>query len=214
MAYSSSRRSEGHRIRGLGLSLVVLVLALTGGAVDAGAPELEVVRQLVADDRAEEALDRLEDILAGSPADPEGLLLKGVLLAQLQQPAEARLVFLELIQRRPELPEAYNNLAALYGADGDSEQAIEVLKAALSTHESYATAYRNLTRLYAKMASDAYTSALGGEVGPGHELHELALLDRIGSGEPSEFPVAEPSYPSGTEAASCCGARRRNPCWW
>ncbi len=196
------------------LTWSLAVLALGGSAVDAGRLELEPVRQLAAAKRTEEALDLLEDALEGGPSEPESLLLKGVLLARLQRAKEAELVFLELIERRPDLPEAYNNLAALYAAAGDSEQAIAVLKAALRTHESYHTAYENLTRLYAKMASEAYAKALGGESDLGPQHRDLALVDRIGSGEPSRPLMVEPSVGAGQQAASCCGARHRYRCWW
>ena len=80
---------------------------------------------------------------------------------ELNEGVEAKTIFLELTQRQPHLPEPYNNLAAMYAAAGEYEQAIEVLKLALRTHPSHATAFENLTKVYGKLASEAYDRALG-----------------------------------------------------
>ncbi len=157
-------------------AVVGLAVAFFATALWANVSELEAVRGLASRGRTYEALDRLEPVLAKNPDDFESTLLKGVLLTELGRSAEAKSVFLDLTQRQPGRPEPYNNLAGLYGADGDYEQAIEVLKLALRTHPSYETVYENLTKVYGKLASEAYDRALGHETRGRAEPIELDLL--------------------------------------
>ncbi len=191
-------------MRGWSPGLALPALVCVGSAVRAKAPEWEAVKQLAADSRLSEALEALESLLARDPDDPEGLLLKGVLLAELGRTGEAKTIFLELTQRQPHLPEPYNNLAAMYAAAGEYEQAIELLKLALRTHPSYATAFENLTKVYGKLASEAYDRALGRERGPRVEPVELGLLAELESRAPRESPL-----PSGERPAP--GSIRANP---
>ena len=68
--------------------------------------------------------------------------------------------FKRLIDQYSDDPRAYNNLAAVYAAKGDYEQAREYLEQALSTSRDYATIYNNLGAVYAEMARDSYGKAL------------------------------------------------------
>ena len=54
----------------------------------------------------------------------------------------------------------YNNLAVLYGSQGDYDKARAALVAAIRTNPQYATAYQNLGDVYAQLASQAYSKAL------------------------------------------------------
>ncbi len=73
---------------------------------------------------------------------------------------EARKAYLALISRYPESPRPYNNLASLYAAEGDLEQAQTLLKNALETAPDYLAIYRNIGTVYAAMARDSYGKAL------------------------------------------------------
>lgn len=68
--------------------------------------------------------------------------------------------FKRLIEQYSDDPRAYNNLAAVYAAQGDYEQAREYLERALATSWEYATIYNNLGAVYAEMARDSYGKAL------------------------------------------------------
>jgi tetratricopeptide (TPR) repeat protein len=81
---------------------------------------------------------------------------KGVLLADLHRNDEAIKVFSKLIQDYPDLPEPYNNLAALYAARGNYEDAQDTLERGMRTDPAYVTAYRNLNEINLRIASTAY----------------------------------------------------------
>ena len=107
-----------------------------------------------------EALDRLNAFLTEHPRDARARFLKGVILTELNKPADAIKVFTALTQDYPELPEPYNNLAVLYAAQGDYEKARQALEMSIRTHPSYAVAHENLGDIYATLASQAYDKAL------------------------------------------------------
>jgi Flp pilus assembly protein TadD len=83
-----------------------------------------------------------------------------VILADLGRTVEATLVFERLIQEFPELPEPYNNLAAIHAAQGRFESALGLLRQSLAAAPNYVTAYENLGDLYLSMAEQAYGKAL------------------------------------------------------
>ena len=60
----------------------------------------------------------------------------------------------------PELPEPYNNLAALYAARGDFEKARAALDGALRANPGFAVAHENLGDVYAQLARLSYQRAL------------------------------------------------------
>lgn len=125
-----------------------------------------------------QALAMLDEQLASNPRDPQLLLLKGVVLADIGRGKEARAIFQNLIVDHPSLPEPYNNLAVLYAAEGDFEKAKTVLEMAIKTNPSYATAYENLGDVYAKLASESYARALN--LQPRKELQpKLRLINQV-----------------------------------
>ncbi|HTJ95766.1 MAG TPA: tetratricopeptide repeat protein, partial [Pararobbsia sp.] len=67
--------------------------------------------------------------------------------------------FLALTQQYPEVPEPYNNLAALYAKRGQYDNARATLETAISSNPGFALGYQNLGSLYLKLAEDAYTHA-------------------------------------------------------
>ncbi len=85
---------------------------------------------------------------------------RGVTLSMLDRKAEALQVFQKLVEDHPEMPAPYNNLAVLYGSQGDYDKARAALVAAIRTNPQYATAYQNLGDVYAQLASQAYSKAL------------------------------------------------------
>ncbi len=65
-----------------------------------------------------------------------------------------------LVGEFPQDPRAYNNLAAVYAARGDLEQARILLERGLATNSEYATLHQNLGAVYAEMARESYGKAL------------------------------------------------------
>ena len=168
-------RPSHHERRVLALSLVLALLATPALAQ---ASWLDPIRELDGGGRTREALDRLESDPERLAGDTEARLLRGVLLAKLGRTVEARELYQQLILERPELPEAYNNLAVMHAAAGDYDTAIEILKQGLATHPSYQTTYDNLTKVYGKLAGKAYSKALGDERIDAEPLR-LALINGL-----------------------------------
>jgi tetratricopeptide (TPR) repeat protein len=142
--------------------LFVRLLALTAGLAltDARADEYGDLTQLLRAGRIAEAQARLERDLAAKPRDPQLRFLRGVIQRDSGRLADATATFIKLTEDYPELPEPYNNLAVIYGSQGQYEKARTALEAALRTNPSYATAHENLADIYAKLASQAYNKAL------------------------------------------------------
>ena len=140
-------------------ALTLLVSLLPGLALAAAAP-LQDASQLFHQGKNTQALEKVNGYLAGNAKDPQGRFLKGLILAEMNRAPEAIKTFTELTDDYPDLPEPYNNLAVLYAAQGQYEQAKNSLEKAIHTNPTYATAHENLGDIYAKMASQAYNKAL------------------------------------------------------
>ncbi len=139
----------------------LLALMFIMGAVGAQqAIDLNAIQRLVAQGEWDKALAEVNQRIAANPDDIESLFVKGLVLMQKDDTAGARNLFAELARRFPHLPEAYNNLAAIYTADGDYEAARQALLSAIVSEPRYSPVRANLGDLYAKMAIDSYREAL------------------------------------------------------
>jgi tetratricopeptide (TPR) repeat protein len=107
-----------------------------------------------------EALKKIDTVLAQKPKDAQMRFLKGIILAEQNKSTEAITVFSKLTDDYPELPEPYNNLAVLYASSGQFNKASAALEMAIRTNPTYATAHENLGDVYAKLASQSYDKAL------------------------------------------------------
>jgi tetratricopeptide (TPR) repeat protein len=165
---------------------------LASGAAAQG-PWLDAVRDLDAQGRTREALGQLERDPARLAGEPEARLLRGVLLAKLGRTAEARDLYQRLILEHPDRPEAYNNLAVMHAAAGDYDTAIEILKQGLATHPSYRTTYDNLTKVYGKLAGEAYSKALGDERIDAEPLRLALINGTAQAAAAGREPAAEPA---------------------
>ncbi|MBN1958075.1 MAG: tetratricopeptide repeat protein [Desulfuromonadales bacterium] len=95
-----------------------------------------------------------------NPRDISADLDQALLSWQNSAHPEAVNLLMSLVSEFPEDPRAYNNLAVIYAAQGDYEQARDYLERALSTDADYVTVYNNLGALYAEMARHSYGKAL------------------------------------------------------
>ena len=123
------------------------------------ATPLEEVRKLIAAGRTKQALAFADEHLAKNPRNAQMRFVRGVILSDMNDTAAARLVFEQLTEDFPELPEPYNNLAVLYAADGQLDRAREALEMALLARPDYATAHENMGDVYLQLAADAYQRA-------------------------------------------------------
>jgi hypothetical protein len=147
------------------LHAAVLVLALCW-MVPAAADPLYEAGQLVKKGKKEQAIEYIDAYFAAQPRDAWGRnmtqlrFLKGTVLMDLRRYAEAMQVYQKLIQDYPDLPEPYNNLAALYAGQGRLEEARDLLERGMRTDPAYAAAFRNLNDIYARLSGRAYEQTL------------------------------------------------------
>jgi len=140
---------------------------------------LQEANQLFKQKQLDRALDRVNAYLKTQPKDARGRFLKGMILADQNNPNDAITVFTELTQDFPELPEPYNNLAVLYASQGQYDKARSALEMAIRAHPNYATAHENLGDIYAKMAGQAYDKALQLDRGNAAAQTKLNLIQKL-----------------------------------
>src|SRR6476661_6474939 len=82
------------------------------------ADDVQEAAKLLKAGQHQQALERVNKVLAAKPKDAQARFLKGLIYAEQGNPKEASEIFLKLTQDYPNLPEPYNNLAVLYAAQG------------------------------------------------------------------------------------------------
>lgn len=137
----------------------LIAAGLLGAAAAASASEYTDIQQLARNGDIGAALARAEQGIAKNPRDPQLRFLKGVLQADAGMRPEAEQTFLDLTRQYPELPEPYNNLAALYAQSSQYDKAREALEMAVRLNPNYAIAYENLGDVYARLAAEAYAKS-------------------------------------------------------
>src|SRR3954464_12708683 len=180
------------RVRAGLFALLAGVLCLPSFA--ARADDLQEAAKLLKSGQQQQALDRVNRILAVRPRDAQARFLKGVILTDQGSTREAIEIFTKLTQEYPELPEPYNNLAVIYASQGQYEKARTALEQSIRTHPSYATAYENLGDVYAKLASQAYDKALQLDSSNTGAQNKLSLVRDLVGG-PSASSAKEPAKP-------------------
>ena len=197
------------------LAVTLLLLAFLAPNAYAEADELKNISQLIGRKQYSEAAASLDSYLSAHPQDIHGQFLKGVILSEQKNTAEAIRIFNDLIAKHPSWPEPYNNLAVIYASQGQYERARQTLELALRTHPSYAAIHDNLSGIYAAMASEAYGKALKTEAAarpqprlamvnlPYAEKRALAMAAGIQPGKPkaaTPAPIARPIPPASVPA--------------
>jgi Flp pilus assembly protein TadD/ketosteroid isomerase-like protein len=176
-------------------TIAALLAALATLSFAAFADDVQEASKLLKSGQPQQALERVNKILATKPKDPQARFLKGLIFAEQGNTKEATDVFLALTKDYPDLPEPYNNLAVIYASQGLYEKARASLEQSIRTHPSYATAYENLGDVYAKLASQAYDKALQiDSTNPGAK-NKLALVRELvgGTGTASASAASKPA---------------------
>ena len=169
---------------------------LCAGAAWAQSDEVQEASKLLKSGQHQQALERVNKVLAAKPKDAQARFLKGLIYAEQGNAKEATEVFLQLTKDYPELPEPYNNLAVVYASQGQYEKARGALEQSIRTHPSYATAYENLGEVYAKLASQAYDKALQIDSANPGAKNKLALVrELVGGTAPVATAVASSKPP-------------------
>jgi len=187
-----SRTSSSLSPISVALRALVFGVALAGAPI-AHANNLPEVQKLIKAGQFPQALSKVDAYLASRPKDAQGRFFKGLILTEMNKPAEAIAVFTKLTEDYPELPEPYNNLAVLYAQQKQFDKARTALEMAIRTHPSYAIAYENLGDIYAKLASQAYDKALQLDSANPTAQNKLALIRDLIS--PASKPGTRPAPP-------------------
>ncbi len=175
-------------VRRLQLALATLILLLSGGLAQA-ADDVASITQLFRSGQQAEAFTQIDALLATKSDRPDLRMLKGVLLVDARRTDEALVMFQQLTEDFPEVPEPYNNLAVLYAARGDFDRARQALEGALRANPGFATAHQNLGDVYAQLAQLSYQRALKADPTNTEIPPRLALLRKLTD------PAARPSQP-------------------
>ena len=168
------------------------VLLLAFAAVAAHADDYLDVNNLLRQGKAAEALAKADAYIAGKPRDPQMRFLRGVILTEQGKQPEAVTAFTQLTQDFPELPEPYNNLAALYASQSQFDKARAALEMAIKLNPNYATAHENLGDVYARLAGQSYGRAQQLEAGNASIAPKLALIRQLFSAPGSAALPAAP----------------------
>jgi Flp pilus assembly protein TadD len=156
-------------------------LAFTAACFGCGslhADELQDIEKLYRAGDTEQALRRADAAIATQPRAAQIRFLKGVMLADLKREAEATQTFIALSEDFPELPDPYNNLAVLYAASGQLQNALNALHNALRSDPSHRAARENLGDVYLALAMQAWAAAQATSKGDDAELRRKLRLAR------------------------------------
>jgi Flp pilus assembly protein TadD len=159
------------------LTQVLVCLACLGSAPPVRAVDHNDVQTLLRQAKDKEALALVETALASKPRDPQMRFWKGLLLDRQGQRDSALLVYRDLTQDYPELPEPHNNLGVILAAKGDLQGARAAFEMALRTNPAYTVAYENLGDIWMQLARQSYRQALRLEPQRGSASRKLEQLE-------------------------------------
>jgi len=117
------------------------------------------IEKLVKAKKYPDAIDLINQQLKKTPANVQLRYVKARLLIEMRQWEVAKKTLIEITQQFPELPEPYNNLAALAANQGSWIEARDYLELALKLRPSYTVASANLGEVYIRLGAQAYDNA-------------------------------------------------------
>ncbi len=117
------------------------------------------VEKLIKARKYEDAIAQINLTLKKTPRNVQLRFVKARLQIELRQFDQAKKTLIEITQQFPELPEPYNNLAAIAANEGKWIEARDYLELALKLRPTYAIASANLGELYTRLGAQAYDDA-------------------------------------------------------
>ena len=120
------------------------------------------VEKLVKARKYNDAIALIDADLQKTPRNVQLRFVKARLLIELRRFPQAKQALIEITQQFPELPEPYNNLAALAADQGQWIEARDYLELALKLRPTYAIASANLGEIYIRLGAQAYENAAKG----------------------------------------------------
>ena len=143
------------------------------------------VQRLIAQGNLPAALLRAQ--AGANGADARLRFLHGVVLMDMQRDALALQMFTMLTQDYPQLPEPYNNIAAIHSRAGRWDLARVALETALRNDPSHRTARANLGQVYLMLAARALeTLASLGAVEPQQQRQLDAVRALLQTSKPKK----------------------------
>ena len=136
-----------------------LVLSLALAAAPARADDLASAQRLWLAGQKAQAVELLDQALTRTPDDLQLRFALGVMRMELGDRTKAMSIFKRLTQDFPDLADPYNNLAVLYAAAGDLDEAQAALQQALRLQPDHAQAQENLGDVFMRLALRAYQRA-------------------------------------------------------
>ncbi|MBV1786924.1 tetratricopeptide repeat protein [Marinobacterium sp. D7] len=126
-------------------------------ATDISNPEETLAAALALTERGdyETALSLIDEYKTLNPDDLSASLIESRILLQSGQLQSAEQLLRWKIKQNPQIPELYNNLAAVQAANGKVGEAITTLQQAFATDPSFARIQQNLKTLYTTSANQA-----------------------------------------------------------
>ena len=117
------------------------------------------IEKLIKAKKYPEAIDLINQRLKKTPGNVQLRYVKARMQIEMRQWEAAKKTLVEITQQFPELPEPYNNLAALAANQGNWIEARDYLELALKLRPSYTVASANLGEVYIRLAVQAYDNA-------------------------------------------------------
>jgi len=117
------------------------------------------VEKLIKARKYQAAVDLINVDLKKTPRNVQLRFVKARLQIEMRQFDQAKKTLIEITQQFPELPEPYNNLAAIAANQGKWIEARDYLELALKLRPSYAIASANLGEIYIRLGAQAYEDA-------------------------------------------------------
>jgi tetratricopeptide (TPR) repeat protein len=142
---------------GLATPFVVLQGAVPNTNAVNGVPAN--IQQLIKAKKWDEALKAIDVEAKKNPRNVQILFIKTRILIEQGQLESARKALNAFIEKYPEIPEPYNNLAALYARAGKLSLARDNLEMCIKLAPSNATCLQNLADIYTLTAASYYERA-------------------------------------------------------
>jgi tetratricopeptide (TPR) repeat protein len=120
------------------------------------------VEKLVKARQFQEAVNLINTLLKTNPRNVQIRFVKARLQLEMRKFDDAKKTLIEITQQFPELPEPYNNLAAMAANQGNWIEARDYLELALKLRPTYAIAAANLGEIYIRLGAQAYENAAKG----------------------------------------------------
>ena len=157
------------------------------------------VERLIKARQFQDAVNLIDRQLKVNPRNVQIRFVKARLQIEMRKFDDAKKTLVEITQQFPELPEPYNNLAAIAANQGNWIEARDYLELALKLRPTYAIAAANLGEIYIRLGAQAYENAAKGAQTNQRQytLRAKALLDVLKP--PARRPAGNvPARPAGT----------------